>query len=151
MRRLGLERYEAAFSENEIDGHRPAKLDGGGPKGPTPVDSIEPCHHLSARMLWSAGCIYAGRRSSLERKRPVVAVPVTKPAPATTGRLYVGALEKAAGVEAEFEAAQNTETPLEFLLKSMRDTAAEPPDCSQRARRRHHSDPELAGTGSLIS
>jgi hypothetical protein len=35
-------------------------------------------------------------------------------------------------VEAEFEATQNTETPLEFLLKSMRDTAAEPADCSSR-------------------
>src|SRR6516165_5603718 len=91
------------------------------------------------------------QKQPVKRKRPTVAGPVTKTAPATTGRLYVGALEKAAGVEAEFEAAQNTETPMEFLLKSMRDTAAEPPDCSQRARRRHHSDPELAGTGSLIS
>ena len=35
-------------------------------------------------------------------------------------------------MEAEFEATQNTETPLEFLLKSMRDTAAEPADCSSR-------------------
>ena len=40
--------------------------------------------------------------------------------------------EEAAGVEAEFEATQNTETPLELLLKSMRDTAAEPADCSSR-------------------
>jgi hypothetical protein len=35
-------------------------------------------------------------------------------------------------VEAEFEATQNTETPLEFLVKSIRDTAAEPADCSSR-------------------
>jgi hypothetical protein len=39
---------------------------------------------------------------------------------------------EAAGVEAEFGATQNTETPLEFLLKGMRDTAAEPPDCPSR-------------------
>ena len=67
----------------------------------TPVDNTEPCHRLSARnSRLSApdaliGRVYAGGSSRWsERKRPVVAVPVTKPAPATTGRLYVGAWRK---------------------------------------------------------
>ena len=67
----------------------------------TPVDNTEPCHRLSARnSRLSApdaliGRVYAGGSSRWsERKRPVVAVPGTKPAPATTGRLYVGAWRK---------------------------------------------------------
>jgi len=36
--------------------------------------------------------------------------------------------EGAAGVEAQFEATQSTETPLELLLRKMRDTAAAPTD-----------------------
>ena len=42
--------------------------------------------------------------------------------------------EGAAGVEAQFEATQSTETPLELLLRKMRDTAAAPAD---RWRLRH--------------
>jgi hypothetical protein len=37
-------------------------------------------------------------------------------------------LEEAAGVEAQFEAVQSTETPLEFLLRKMRDTTTAPAD-----------------------
>ena len=92
----------------------------------TPVDNTEPCHRLSARnSRLSApdaliGRVYAGGSSRWsERKRPVVAVPVTKPAPARATILR--RLEEAAGVEAQFEAIQSTETPLEFLLRKMRD------------------------------
>jgi hypothetical protein len=109
----------------------------------TPVDSTEPCHHLSARMLWSAGCIYAGRRS---RRSSVSAQ--WWPCLSRNQRLRHDRstirrrLEEAAGVEAQFEATQSTETPLEFLLRKMRVTGgfvtacrgAEPTRRAQRSR-----------------
>jgi hypothetical protein len=44
------------------------------------------------------------------------------------------ALEEAAGVEAQFEAIQSTETLSEFLLRKMRDTTAAPADRFQAAK-----------------
>ena len=73
-------------------------------------------------MLWSAGCIYAGRRSRrVERKRPVVAVLSRNQRLRHDRSTIRRRLEEAAGVEAQFEATQSTETPLEFLLRKMRD------------------------------
>jgi hypothetical protein len=47
--------------------------------------------------------------------------------------------EEAAGVEAQFEATQSTETPLEFFLRKRRDTTAAPADRSRQPRRLRHS------------
>jgi hypothetical protein len=95
----------------------------------TPVDSIEPCHHLFA------GRVHLSRpqKQPVERKRPVVAVPVTKPAPATTGPLYVGAWRKLLAWRRNSRSLKALKRPLEFLLK-MRDTTAAPADRFQVAK-----------------
>jgi hypothetical protein len=76
-------------------------------------------------MLWSAGCIYAGRRSSRSRlKRPVVAGACHETSACHERATIRRRLEEAAGVEAQFEAIQSTETPLEFLLRKMATSVA---------------------------
>jgi hypothetical protein len=67
----------------------------------------------------------------VERKRPVVAVPVTKNSACHDRATIRRRVEEAAGVE---EATQSTETPLEFLLRKMHDTTAAPANRFQAAK-----------------
>jgi len=92
------------------------------------------------------------QKQPVERKRPVVACACHETS-ARHDRATIRRLEEAAGVEAQFEAIQSTETPLEFLLRKMRDTfqAAKAASCRASRRAGRHGMIRPAWNGGLCN